>query len=247
MICDHLTNLLGFECFPLSEGGEIAIVHTPFQFEDGDALPVFVEVVNGHVRFFDDGATLRHFIGRGVRIENRKHATFLTNIAACHNAAFTETGEIEAWATLEKASQAFATYLCSMLAIASWEKDQEGQDTDTSVFVEEVAMAIKAWKPNASISLDPVFEGITSRKHKLDFLVDGRPVVAVGTHHNSVSGLLHRLVDIHGNPQNQAFDPLVIIDDRSDPQAATKEAKIIQAVATVMPFTSLGTVNNTTH
>ncbi len=240
MICDQLTNLLGFECLPLSEGGEVACIHTPFKVEDGDALPVFVEFVAGQVRFFDDGAALRHFMGRGVRLENRKHASFLVNIASTHKATFSQTGEIEAWAKLDSAAQAFSAFLASMLAIAAWEKGQEGEDTDTSIFVQEVAIALRAWKPGASISVDPSFEGITRRTYKLDFLLDGRPVVAVGSHHNSVSGLLHKLVDIHNLPENQGFDPLVVIDDRKDREAADKEAKIIQAVATVMPFTSLG-------
>jgi hypothetical protein len=100
-------------------------------------------------------------------------------------------------------------------------------------------MALRAWKPHASISLEPEFEGISGRKHKLDFLVDGRPVVVTGAHANSVSAVLHRLLDIHGRPSNDGFKPLVIIDDRSDPAAAKREASIIQNVSTVMPFSSL--------
>lgn len=240
MICAHLSTLLGFDCFPLSEEGSVALVQTPFKFEDGDALPVYVEVVDGQVRFFDDGATLRHFIGRGVRIENKKHATFLTNIASKHSAAFTESGEVETWAPMQNASAAFSAYLCSMLAIASWEKDQQGEDTDTSIFVEEVAMALRAWKPDASITLDPEYEGVSGRKYKLEFLLNGQPVAVTGAHANSVSALLHRLLDIHGRPVNDGFKPLVIIDDRSDPEAAKRESAIIQNVSTVMPFSALG-------
>jgi hypothetical protein len=239
MICDQLTTLLGFSCFPLSEGGEIALVQTPFKFQDGDALPVFVEVLSSQVRFFDDGATLRHFLGRGVRVETKKHAAFLANHAMKHGAAFTESGEIEAWAPLDKASTAFSAFLSSLLALTAWEKDQEGLDTDTSVFVEEVAMALRAWKPQASIALDPPFTGISGRTYKLDFLLDGRPVAVTGAHANSVSALLHRLIDIHGRPSNDGFQPLVIIDDRMDPRAADREASIMQNVSTVIPFSTL--------
>ena len=77
MICHQFSSLLGFECHPLSEDGSVAAISSPFTFEDGDSLPLFVESVNGQVRFFDDGATLMHFIGRGVRIENKRNATFL--------------------------------------------------------------------------------------------------------------------------------------------------------------------------
>lgn len=239
MICDQLTTLLGFDCFPLSEDGSVALVQTPFKFEDGDSLPVYVEMIEGQIRFFDDGATLRHFIGRGVRIENRKHATFLVNAAARHNAAFTDAGEIEAWASVKEADKAFSSFLCSMLSVVSWEKDQQGEDTDTSIFLEEVAMALRAWKPTASIAHEPEFEGVSGRKYKLDFLLDGQPVAVTGAHPNSVSAVLHRLLDIHGNPRTGDFKPLVIIDDRSDPEAAKREAAIIQSVSTVMPFSAL--------
>lgn len=250
MICEQLTVLLGFDCFPLSEGGEVALVQTPFKFEDGDALPVFVEITEGQIRFFDDGATLRHFIGRGVRIENKKHASFLIGLASKYRAAFTESGEIEAWASMKDASSAFSAFMCSMLAIAAWEKDQQGEDTDTSIFVEEVAMALRAWKPSASIALEPEFDGVSGRKYKLDFLLDGQPVAVTGAHANSVSAVLHRLLDIHGRPANEGFRPLVIIDDRSDPEAARREASIIQNVSTVMPFSALeaqAATSNQTH
>lgn len=239
MICDQLSTLLGFDCFPLTAEGDIALVETPFKFDDGDRLPVFIEMINGQVRFFDDGATLRHFIGRGVRLENRKHATFLVNAASKHGAAFTDAGEIEAWASAENAGSAFSAFLSAMLALAAWEKDQRGEDTDTSIFVEEVAMALRAWRPDATIAVDPEFEGISGRKYKLDFLIDGQPVAVSGAHANSVSAVLHRLIDIHGKPANGEFKPLVIIDDRTDPEAAKREASIMQNVSTVMPFTTL--------
>lgn len=239
MICDQLTTLLGFDCFPLSEDGSVALVQTPFKFEDGDSLPVFVELTEGQVRFFDDGATLRHFIGRGVRIENKKHATFLINAASKHSATFTEAGEIETWASVKEADRAFSAFLCSLLSVVAWEKDQQGEDTDTSVFLEEVAMALRAWKPKASITPEPDFEGVSGRKYTLDFLLDGQPVAVTGAHANSVSAVLHRLLDIHGNPRASEFKPLVIIDDRSDPEAAKREAAIMQSVSTVMPFSAL--------
>lgn len=247
MICDQLSSLLGFECYPLTGDGAVALVHTPFKFDDGDALPVFVEMLNGQVRFFDDGATLRHFIGRGVRIENKKHAAFLVNIAKKHSAAFSDQGEIEAWSSQQNASSAFSAFLSAMLAIAAWEKDQSDQDTDTSIFVEEVAMALRAWKPQASITTDPEFEGVTGKKYKLDFLLDGQPVAVTGAHANSVSALLHRLLDIHGKPANDGFRPLVIIDDRADPEAAKRESAIIQNISTVMQFSAISKPNTYPH
>ncbi len=239
MICQNLSKLLGFDCSPLTDGGDVALVSTPFRFDDGDAIPVFVETTHEQVRFFDDGGALMHFIGRGIRIDNRKQATFLINAAAKNGATFSDEGEIEAWASLDKANEAFAKYMASMLELASWERDQRGSNTDTSLFVDEVALALRAWKPAADITVGPPFNGVSGRAYKLDFLVDGKAVIATGAHPNSVSSVLHKLVDIHGLLSNSDTPFLVVIDDRSDPEAAERESKVVQSVASTMKFTDL--------
>ncbi len=239
MICQQLSTLLGFDCSPLTESGDVVLISTPFKFDDGDRLPVFAELINGKIRFFDDGHTLMHFIGRGVRIENKKHSTFLINTACKNGAAFTDRGEVEAWASIENAAEAFSRYLSSMIALSAWEREQLDVNTDVSLFVEEVGMALRAWMPNADITLEPPFEGVSGRVYKLDFLVDGQAVAATGSHPNSVSSLLHKLVDIHGRIANADVKLLVVIDDRNDPEAADREARIVQSVAKVIPFSAL--------
>lgn len=239
MICQDLSKLLGFDCSPLTDGGDVALISTPFRFDDGDAIPVFVETTHKQIRFFDDGGALMHFIGRGVRIENKKQATFLSNAAARNGAVFSEEGEIEVWASLDRANEAFAKYIASMLDLASWERDQRGANTDTSLFVDEVALALRAWKPAANITVGPPFNGISGKSYKLDFLVDGKAVIATGTHHNSVSSVLHKLVDIHGLLSNSDTPFLVIFDNRADPDAAERESKVVQSVASTMKFTDL--------
>jgi hypothetical protein len=239
MICQQLNTLLGFDCSPFSESGEVVLVSTPFKFDDGDSVPVFAEQIAGQIRFFDDGQTLMHFIGRGVRIENKKQASFLINTAAKNGAAFTDQGEIEVWAPLEQAQTAFAKYVSTLIALTVWEADQKGSNTDASLFVEEVAMALRAWKPKAVIELEQPFVGISGRTYKVDFVVDGAPIVVTGTHPNSVGSILHKLVDIRGLIENMDTQFTVVIDDRADPEGAKKESLIVQSLGTVFPFTAL--------
>ena len=239
MICQQLTSLLGFDCSPLTESGNVVLVSTPFRFDDGDAVPVFAEIVSDQIRFFDDGHTLMHFIGRGIRIDNKKHASFLSTAAQKNGASFTEAGEIEIWASVNEAPAAFSKYVASLLALTSWERDQRGIGTDAVLFVEEVAMALHAWKPGKLIEIDPQFEGISGRGYRLDFMIDGEAIVATGAHPNAVSSVLHKLIDIRGRLDNSEMPLMVVIDDRVDPDAARREAMIIQRVATVMPVTSL--------
>lgn len=239
MICHQFSSLLGFECHPLTEDGSIAVISSPFKFEDGDALPLFVESINGQVRFFDDGATLMHFIGRGVRIENKKNSTFLANAAQRHGGTFNESGEIEFWAPEHAAPLAFARYLASLMDIVSWERDQQGMNSDISVFIEEVGIALRAWKPEAEIVRSPPFVGVSGKAYELDYLVDGRPVVATGPRPQSATWVLHKLVDIKGVIAHADMSPLIVIDDRLDPDGADQESKVLQSVGTAVKFTDL--------
>ncbi|CAN7464944.1 DUF1828 domain-containing protein [Acidovorax sp. LjRoot38] len=239
MICHQFSSLLGFECHPLTEDGSVAAISSPFTFEDGDSLPLFVESVNGQVRFFDDGATLMHFIGRGVRIENKRNATFLISAAQRHGGTFNEAGEIEFWAPEAAAPLAFAKYLASLMDIVSWEKDQQGVNTDISVFVEEVGIALRAWKPGAEITKSPPFIGVSGKPYELDYLIDGQPVVATGPRAQSATWVLHKLVDIQSVIANAGMSPLIVIDDRLDPESADQESKVLQSVGTAIKFTDL--------
>jgi hypothetical protein len=239
MICDHLTTLLGFDCHALDAGGEVSLISTPFRFADGDAVPVFVQVRNGQVRFFDDGQAVMHFIGRGVRLENRKHARFISTAADAHGTAFSEDGDIEAWAPLAEAPSAFSRYIGTMLELCRWEKDQDGVSGDLSLLVDEVASALMAWKPEALLDLGPSFTGISGKTHKLDFLFDGTGVAVANPHVNSASAVLRRLVDIHGAHANDTLPLMVVIDDRADPEGAKREALILQSVAKVWTLGAL--------
>ncbi|MFC5608206.1 DUF1828 domain-containing protein [Variovorax soli] len=239
MICAHLTTLLGFDCTPLDEGGMVAHVSTPFRFADGDAVPVYVEMANGQVRFFDDGHTVMHFTGRGMRLEDGRHTRFLTTAAQAHGATFSDQGDMEAWAPEAQAADAFGRYMAAMLEVCRWEKDQEGASTDVTFLVDEVATALRAWKPTATITENPEFTGISGKPHRLDFLFDGQGVAVATPNPRSASAVLRRLVDIRSAHDNAALPLLVVVDDRADPEGAKREAAILQNVAKVLPFGSL--------
>lgn len=240
MICEKLSSLLGFDCCPLSEAGNVALIETPFQFADGEGLPVYSEVSNGQIRFFDDGGVILHFLSRGLRLENKRHLRFIQNAAEANGVALTEAGEVEVWAKLEDAPAAFSQYVSTLLQLVAWEAAQEGANQDTSHFVDEVVMALRSWKPGAYLEIDPApVEGISGQQHKLDAVFDGQGVIVTGTHHSTVNSSLRKLVDLRARPANQDLRLLVVIDDRGDAEAAAREAKVMQAVATVLPFTQL--------
>lgn len=239
MICDHLASLLGISCVPLTDDGNVAMIATPLQFEDGEALPVFVELTNSLVRFFDDGGVMMHFRARGLKLDDGRAHRFIRTAGDDHGVRLNERGEFEVLVPLERAPSAFARYVSALLQLTRWERDQEGVGAELEQFIEEVAFYLQAWKPHAQFLREPSFSGITGRQFKLDFLFDGVGVVATNLHHQAMSSTVRKLLDIRTSPHNAGAKLMAVIDDREEPEQAEKDGLVLQTVAQVLPFSRL--------
>lgn len=239
MICEQLSTLLGIKCHPLAEDGTIALVDSAFKFQDGDYLPIYVQMISNQVRFFDGGETLMHFIGRGVSINDTKGAKFMKKIAEQNGSTLTENGELESWANQDNAGEAFAKYMGTMLNLVRWEHEQIGVATDTSLLIEEVSMCFKAAYPDKEQTPSPEYAGISGHKYKFDFIHGDDAVLAISAHHASVASALKKLIDLNQLSENNSLSPLVVIDDRYNKQEADNQTKVLTAVSRVLPMTNL--------
>ncbi len=239
MICSSISEMIGFECHPLADDGSVAMIDTPFAFPDGDEIPVFIEKMAGHVRFFDDGATILHLLGRGVSLDDHRKTKFIRNLAEPNGVVLTDLGDLEIWARQEDAPIAFAKYISTMLALSSWETDQSGVSTDTSLFLDEVAMCLKAWKCSVPLHEGREFTGISGHVYKMDYEFDGGAVLAIGTHPATVSYTAKKLLDIRAESQNDALKILLVIDDRRDADAAKSQGLVLDSLSNVMMMTQL--------
>lgn len=233
MFCDQLTSRIGLQCHSLDDNGSVFLIETPFRFQDGDHIPVYVEVKGNQCRFFDDGATFMHFAGLGINLNSGNQIKFLKNAAETHGACLTDQGEIEIWAESKNPGKAFAAYIATLLELVRWEGERKAISHDTGVFVEEVAQYLMAWK-RMGIKRNPKITGITGREYVLDFDMDGTLVLAISAHHQSSSSALHKLIDIKGLPANGEVQTLVVIDDRKDPDAAKAEGLLLSSVSKVI-------------
>ena len=241
MICNQLTNMLGLECVPLNDAGDVAQISTPFRFNDGDGFPVFIESIGGNqIRFFDDGETIVHFISRGLNLDDGKRTQWLKKATETHGATLNKAGEIEVWSSIENAPIAFANYISTMNAITEWEREHEGTSFDASTFVEEVVIALRAKHPEAEIVRDcPPIKGISGKSFNADLMFNHEFVLTTSPHPNAVSAQLHKMVDAKALIENKDMRFLVVIDDRNDHEAAKRESLILQSVASVVQFISL--------
>jgi hypothetical protein len=239
MICSSISAMLGFECHPLTDDGRVAMIDTPFAFPDGDEIPVFVEKLAGQVRFFDDGGVITHLLGRGISLDDHRKTRFIKNLAEPNGVSLTELGELEIWARLEDAPTAFGKYISTMLALSSWEAHQAGVATDTSLYLDEVAMCLKSWKSAVPLNDGQDVTGVSGHVYTMDFNFDGKAVLAIGTHPATVGSTAKKLLDIRAATQNDGLKILLIIDDRRDADVARSEGLILDSLSNVMMMTQL--------
>lgn len=240
MICQQLQNLLGFTCHPLNEAGNVAMIETPFTFCDGEGLPAFIESSGQYIRFFDDGQTLLHFMGRGMRFSDRRRMRPIQGAAERHGATLNDDGEIEVWSPVAMAKEGFAKYVSALLSVVNWEKESEGDDYDAANLIDEVRICFEAWKRGANIQRDPELYGISGHKHTFNFLVDGKAVLAIQPSPQSVSAAIRKTLDVISyHRESGQVEVQIVLDDRHKPAEAKDESKVITAVAEVLMMTRL--------
>ncbi|MGJ7506861.1 DUF1828 domain-containing protein [Variovorax sp. GT1P44] len=238
-VCSDLAAIIGVTCYPLSDDGSVAMLDTSFKFADGDDAPVYVEKAAGQVRFFDDGGVLLHFAGRGVRIDDYRNVKFIQNLGAPNGVKLNEAGELEVWANERGAPAAFANYVSTLVALTTWERDQEGVSTDMTLLIDEVEMCLRAISPDWLPSVHPEFVGVSGQVYQLDFDFKGKAVIAITPQKVTVSAAIRKLLDIKSKASNIGFDPLIVLDDRVDPDGAKSEGRVLDAVGRVWPMSRL--------
>jgi hypothetical protein len=123
MINPNVSELLGFVCHHMDDEGTLAVIDTPFVFEDDDPIPVYVEQVGTKVRFFDDGEVIWHFMGLGIPMDSWGDSKFIEDLARLHDVSLNDRGELEIWADDDAAPGAFANYLLTIFEVVRWERE----------------------------------------------------------------------------------------------------------------------------
>jgi hypothetical protein len=120
---NNIFEFLGFGYEPIVDDGSIGMINTPFRFEDGDSIPVYVEQEGTQIRFFDDGDMVIRLMGLGVRIDDESDTGFIDTLISPAGAALSKVGEIEVWVPIDEAPAGFARYISAMLAMVRWEME----------------------------------------------------------------------------------------------------------------------------
>jgi hypothetical protein len=233
MICQHLNALAGIECMPLDEAGDVACIFLPIRHTDGDAMHVYVERLGNMVKFSDGGDIALHFSGRGLQLDNPRKRLFMKNAASPSGVTLTHDNVLEMIVPEEQSSEGFSAMLSTFVRLRDWESNNIFIEEEESTLAAEVEYLLRRLNPLAVIERSPTYVGITKHVYQLDLSVDGRPVVAVSSHHQAIAAAIKKLLDIKSNPDLHSLDLMIIFDDRQAKQSAIEDSTLLETVGAV--------------
>ena len=175
----------------------------------------------------------------------------IRDIVEKHGLSLDNEGNIKVLSNISNSSFFFAKFISGLLSLADWEREQVGISEDVKNLVDEAELYLKAWKPQSDLVRHPKLPGQSRKKHEFDFLFDDEFIDITSANPAATGASMRKAGDIANSPDwsnNQTMR--FIIDDRTDPEKASVEKKIIGSMASAMLFTqliALSTKNHDTH
>lgn len=233
--CEALMERLGFDCRLVGE--QTLCVATPFTFVDGEPISFYVNEGQDSVSISDNADTLAHFQSRGYDISDRKKWKRFRQAVEGFDLELRDSGEIRGSASLTAQRHLVVSYMKALFAIAEIERDLEGLTQDEDNYVTEVEFYLRAWKPDAALTLRPSLVGNSGRTHLFDFQLAEDLVEAARPDGRTTGSVLRKSIDILSAGFNKRI--YVIIDDREEREKAAVETAILSATVSVLPYTHL--------
>lgn len=224
MICSNLSSIIGFECHPLNDNGTVAYISTHFTFEDGDQLPIYLEKISDkYIRFFDDGETLLHLIGRGIikDLEQAKKSVYrsLKDFGIITN----NDGTIEIVSEYDQAPLGFSKFLEGLLNVVYWEKENAHVSQESLDLIDKVEFALRTWRPTHNIIKNPKYKGVSGKEYEFTFAQSGEAILVISSNPNAISSAIKKLLDISSVTDESLLTKTRVIIEDSDLDDTAKE------------------------
>lgn len=224
--------------------GEKAIhLQTHHLWYDSNPLSFYVIDLGNQIMITDDGETIFNLSVNDV-IRNKKSYSKIRDILNCTHSdiGLSELGEITGIANKDKFNILLADYISAMCGLMHHERETIGIPPQINDLVEEVEMYLKAWKPKAKLIRNPKIKGISDHEYKFDFEIENDLILTISPTPQSVGSAMRKIADVNSGIELKNRKIMVIVDNRGDDlfsEKATKEIKIISALAKALPLTNL--------
>lgn len=241
LTCDWAAALTHYDCRPVRalDGCSALEIGTPFSLADGCAIVVYAVDHGSHVLFSDNGDTLAHLSGMGLDVWHAARQRALRERAGQFGLSLDAAGDFRCLARPEQAPHAFARAVTGLLAVADWAAGATDTAPTEHDLAAEAEPYIIARHPSWALKRRPMVRGASSTEWQFHFLHGGDLIDVIGYSPQATGGAMRKAGDVINSPFIEGVAPLIIVDDRREPDRAAQEISILGAVTRAMSFTRL--------
>lgn len=232
MNCEWAQALTKYDCRTLqgTDGAACLEIGTPFTLPDGSAINLYLVDAGSHVRISDNADTVFQLGGMGLDLWQSARFNGLRDLASSKRLALADTGELFMLARKDQAAGGFAIAVTGLIAISMWAADKLAQSTPEIDLVAELQPYIIARDASAAFERHPKIRGASSATHTFD-MRHGRDLIDIIAANPLATGAAMRKAgDVQNGPFAEHYSPLIIVDDRRDPERAASEIGILGSV-----------------
>lgn len=164
---------LGLRQVPTRDGSTVFKIDTPFEIIEGAPLEVYVQLLEGQVRFFDDGLNLHTLLSIGVCFDDESKWDSLQRLFSGSGVYLYPSGIIEMYSSRKRLVESFARFLLALTKLESWVTDDGLRPKkDKQIYVARAALAFKSIYPEEEVVYNPKIK-IPHHRMKFDLSVGG--------------------------------------------------------------------------
>jgi len=240
--CNWAHRLTRYDCREVKDlhGGPALEIGTPFSLIDGSPIVLYVGgTSNDQVLISDNGDTLVHLSGMGVEFSHGARFNKLRDVVSTFGLTLTSHGDFRVLAREEHAAFTFARAVSALLAVSNWASEQVNEKPEVHDLAAEAEPFILARNPSAYFQRKRVVVGASSTMHEFAFQHGTDLIDVIAPKPSRTGASLRKAGDVQNGPLGMDLHPLIIVDDRSEPEKASHEIGILGSLTRAMPMSRL--------
>ncbi|GHD02319.1 hypothetical protein GCM10007320_61460 [Pseudorhodoferax aquiterrae] len=240
--CSWASRLSQYECSPVRDlhGSAALQIGTPFTtLGDSPIVLYLAEQQPDKVLISDNGDMLSHLAGCGVDLSHGNRFNKLRDLVKPFGLTLTTRGDFSALASQSEAPYHFAQAVSGLLAVSSWASATLNERPEPHDLAAEAEPFILARDPGAILIRRRSVLGASNSMHEFAFQHGSDLIDVIPPKPARTGASLRKAGDVQNGPAGLDLFPLIIVDDRAEPDKANHEIAILTSLTRAMPMTRL--------
>jgi hypothetical protein len=240
MNCQWAHALTRYDCRQAKavDGSACLEIGTPFSLPDGSAINLYLVEAGSHVRLTDNADTMFQLGGMGLDVWQSTRMSALRDFVQRHRLQLSDSGELFMLARQEHAAAALALSISGLIAVSHWAAEKLEEKAPPVDLVAELQPYIIARDPGAKFIPHPSVRGASRAVHTFDMQHGTDLIDVIQANANATAHAMRKAGDVLNGPYAEQATPLIVVDDRPDPERAGTEIGILGSLTRAKPFSS---------